>query len=225
MGGIRHVSNKELYMYLINFCYRVKVLDTFYHCSVQIGDKAKYIIKCSDNLTETPPKGNLIPDIVHVNESTITTKPLHINALKTGSGVATKVEQIGAVGAETGDADKTPENTGNEMETDEQRESDNDFEDVDSNYEDLLDGENLTDPEQHIQDNEISKTNTIPKSSSKTKKTQRLKKRGKKRKVKPETLFKNSVSCTPGSLVAVEICYTYTCAKIKWQVSKSCAHM
>ncbi|XP_033737834.1 (E3-independent) E2 ubiquitin-conjugating enzyme UBE2O-like [Pecten maximus] len=196
---------------------RLHILEGFTHCGVQIGDKKKYVIKATDMMTDIPPKGNLVPDIVTRN-----------NILTFKDGINPVFTPVKSLSISSPDCSKssTKESLVNlvSQENDESKNStepSSDKDDIDilsDEYESMDDEDDEAD-ETEKKKNDISEDGK-PGSTVKevgTKKS-KVKKRGEKSKSKPLAKFEDiTIPCEPGSQVAVEVCYTFSTANIMWQ--------
>ncbi|KAL3877586.1 hypothetical protein ACJMK2_035282 [Sinanodonta woodiana] len=192
---------------------RMKMLDCFEHCSVQIGDKVFYTVKETDELCKVEPRKSLPPDVLQ----TAACAPLEAktkSSSKSNSKTKLKVDE----------SSETQSNVKNDS-----------CEDVSEGVsEDVSEGvsEDVSQPDEADQyedideldsDDNVSHSGTkspfIQRKTSRRKRghfsTKNMKKvKGKKAKKKSKPVDK---VIKPGDKVAVEICYTFTTATVVWQ--------
>ncbi|XP_048248264.1 (E3-independent) E2 ubiquitin-conjugating enzyme-like [Haliotis rufescens] len=187
---------------------RLRPLDWFAHCSVQIGDKAYYTIKDTDTLETSPPKRMFVPPVISKMSPKEVDECCTEKVFKAKSGDAEKSEDSVDKAEE---ADPAAEQEAVEPVTNgEVTENDEDYEDV------------VDDDGSDAGSQASGHSNSA--SGAKKKKTSRkgphlatksLKKvRG--RRAKQKLLLPQRV-VNIGDKVAVEICYTYTMASVVWQ--------
>ncbi|XP_060073669.1 (E3-independent) E2 ubiquitin-conjugating enzyme-like [Ylistrum balloti] len=198
---------------------RLHILEGFTHCGVQIGDKKKYVIKASDVMTEVPPKGNLIPDIVTRN-----------NLLTFKDGISPVFTPVKSLSISSPECSKFSKNTllmklihDENVDPDKSTEPSCDKDDTDNMSDEY---ESMDDEEDEVEETEKNEKNSeAGKTESRVKevgtKKSKTKRKGERSKLKPLAKFEDiNLPCDPGSLVAVEVCYTFSTANIMWQNGK-----
>ena len=198
----------------------MRKLDCFEFCHLQIGDKAYYTVKDSDAvLHKMSPHKHVTPDIVELtakdNVIVIGTKSDTLVVKKRG---VEKIEGESNTGTpDKGDNPKTFDKDNSEKDSDTEKAED---ESGDDEFEDV-EGE-LSDKEESDRedcDSPVRQSGPTPKTCKKSENYHpSCKKKGSRRKGRKRNTKKTEREVKPGDKVPVEICYTFSCCDIMWQV-------
>ncbi|KAK3607162.1 hypothetical protein CHS0354_004422 [Potamilus streckersoni] len=176
---------------------RMKMLDCFEHCSVQIGDKVIYTVKETDELSKVKPGKNLPPDVLQTAACTVI-KAKSKSSSKSNIRAKLKVDESLETQSTAYDDFCEDANQSDEADL---------YEDIDEyDSDDSLSHSGTKSP--FVQ----RKTSRRKRGHFSTKNMKKVKGKKAKKKYKPvDKIIK------PGDKVAVDICYTFTTATVVWQ--------
>ena len=205
--------------------YRLKKLDCFESCSVQIGDKDFYTVQENDIIVDLPQgKKNAIHYIIEklkLNAENITTKDPNSANKKSKEDSCKSTEE--AVSSDKVLSDATEERSENKTVTPVSpvKTVDGDDSDYEDEEDSASDAESTASAKSNTSNSSASKTKIIVKktgtgvTSLQNKLMRKKKYKKQRRKVK-----KTPKQYKPGERVAVEIIYTFSTIDVMWQVSK-----
>ena len=213
------MNEKDVYLY------RLKKLDCFESCSVQIGDKDFYTVQENDIIVDLPQgKKNAIHHILDklkLNAQNITTKDSN-SANKNSKEDSSRSREEG-VSSDKVSSDASEEKSENNTVTPESpvKTVDGDDSDYEDEEDSASDAESTASAKSNTSNSSASKTKIIVKktgtgvTSLQNKLMRKKKYKKQRRKVK-----KTPKQYKPGERVAVEIIYTFSTIDVMWQVCK-----